>query len=89
MTNKKAIKILKYRKRCIVCVADCNCDECDNAFDTAIKALEQDDVLDKIRADIEKLKIEDNSHNICFKVHNDVAESVLRIIDKYKTESEG
>ena len=43
--------------------------------------------LDKIRAEIEELKIEDNSHNICFKVHNDVVEIVLRIIDKYKAET--
>lgn len=46
------------------------------------------EVLDKIRADIEELKMEDNSHNICFKVHNNVVKGVLQIIDKYKTESE-
>ena len=46
-------------------------------------------VIDEIRSEIEELKIEEDSHNICFKVHNNVVEAVLRIIDKYKAESEG
>lgn len=41
MTNEYAIEILEQRKCCRECVADCTCDECDEAFDMAIKALEK------------------------------------------------
>ena len=47
-----------------------------------------DNVLDEIKAEIAEMKMEDNSHNICFKVHNNVVEGILRIIDKYKAASE-
>lgn len=39
MTSEYAIEILEQRKCCRECVADCTCDECDEAFDMAIKAL--------------------------------------------------
>jgi hypothetical protein len=42
MDRKKAIKILKQRECCMECVTDCNCNECDKAFEMAIEALEQE-----------------------------------------------
>ena len=72
---------------------DCNyrnCDECDlcyaqgnmgeqkEALDMAIKALEQEPILDKIRAEIE-LKVDHRTNMLC-------AEDVFEIIDKYRAE---
>ena len=45
------------------------------------------EVLDKIRAEIEAEKLED-SPNFCVKAHNNAVDRVLGIIDKYKAESE-
>lgn len=47
------------------------------------------EILDKIKADIEDLKIEGDSHNVCFIIHNGIVESALRIIDEYKSKSKG
>lgn len=52
MTNKEAIDILKSRKTCMECVRNVavyekSCNECNEAFDMAIKALkilELDDI---------------------------------------------
>jgi lantibiotic modifying enzyme len=84
MDRKKAIKILKQRECCMECVVtDCNCNECDKAFEMAIKALEQESAIDKIRAEIEDLTY------YCCEVHpRNVIDDVLKIIDKYR-ESEG
>ena len=49
--------------------------------------LEQEPVIDKIRAEIEMEKLED-SPNFCIKAHNNAVDRVLQIIDKYKAESE-
>jgi hypothetical protein len=55
-----------------------------NARDMAIKALEQESVLNKIRAEIEDLTY------YCCEVHpRTVIDDVLDIIDKYKAESNG
>ncbi len=59
------------------------------AFDMAIKALEQESVLDKIRAEIEDIafdwqEIDGEHENFIVVDLNDV----LQIIDKYKAESE-
>ena len=52
-------------------------------YDAAIKALEQDPVLDKIRAEIEKAAFDDvNGSKFIF------VNRVNQIIDKYKAESE-
>jgi hypothetical protein len=65
MTREKAIEILKQRECCRECVADCSCDECENAFDMAIKALEQEPILNKIRAEIkEKNEQEDFARSV-------------------------
>ena len=58
------------------------------AFDMAIKALEQESILDKIRAEIEQLKLHKaefltNDNKVCID-----SQEVLNVIDKYKTESE-
>ncbi len=46
-----------------------------------------DNVLDEIKAEIEMEKLED-SPNFFIKAYNDGIERVLRIIDKYKAESD-
>jgi hypothetical protein len=54
MTREKAIKILKQRECCMECVVtDCICNECDKAFEMAIKALEQAPDIDKVIATID------------------------------------
>ena len=51
----------------------------------AIKALEQEDVLDKIRAEIADLDDADYDYEGYYKAVTDA----VKIIDKYKAESEG
>ena len=62
-------------------------DEDIKAFKMAIKALGQEPVIDKIRAEVETEKLED-SPNFCIKAHNNAVDRVLKIIDKYKAETE-
>ena len=53
-------------------------------YDMAIKALKQELILDKIRAEIEQ-----TSETIDgFLMHDGTKKTVLKIIDKYKAESE-
>ena len=52
--------------------------------DKAIKALEQEPILDKIRAEIER-KL--NAHGTV-SLYNKAINDVLEILDKYKVESE-
>lgn len=62
-----------------------------DAMITAIKALEQEDILDKIRAEIEfksRIVFKDTPNYDWAVVWNKCIEEVLEIIDKYKTESE-
>lgn len=54
----------------------------DEAFYKAIKALQQQPVLDKVRAEIENLPI-------AFMRAGEIQKGALKIIDKYKAESEG
>ena len=51
------------------------------AFDMAIKALEQENILDKIRAEIDQYLFQ-NEFGSAYR------EEVSQIIEKYKTESE-
>lgn len=88
MTNEEAIEQIKILK------AFTGYDE-DNpivqriqeALDMAIKALEQQPIIDKIRVDIEAL----SNANPSYWHSGDMVErdDVLEILDKYKTESEG
>jgi hypothetical protein len=53
-----------------------------NARDMAIKALEQEPILDKIRAEIEQIEINGHIRDVeCFRAGINVA---LNVIDKYK-----
>ena len=53
MTNKFAMNILEQRECCRECVVEnCTCAECDEAFDMAIKALEQEPTDDATLKDI-------------------------------------
>ena len=59
------------------------------AYKMAFKALEQEPVLDKIRAEIVKNSIEDYKYHGCGTDELIIETSeVLQIIDKYKGESE-
>ena len=86
MTNAEAIKELSY-------IADempsMECADWKEAISMAIKALEQEPILDKIRAEIEELdRYYDNDY---FSTNNRpmyACSDVLQIIDKYKIESE-
>lgn len=83
------IEILKaYRDKLFNSVSN-QLDKDIKAFDTAIKALEQEpkiDVLDKIRAEIEKLA--DDEWNKQVGSVSQGLEDAIEIIDKYKAESE-
>ena len=76
MTKEEAIQALKKEKRTAL-------HENKVAFDMAIKALEQEPVLDKISAEIEEAALDDaNGSKFIF------INRVNQIIDKYRTESE-
>ena len=61
-------------------------------FDDAIKALEQQPVLDRIRAEICDLRYGDEEKSMTDEnrvdAYNNAIEQVIEIIDKYKAESE-
>ena len=80
MTTEKAIEILSD-------VGDINrcCAEDAEALDMAIKALEQEDVLDKIRAEVEQIT---DTMGVSYNQYVSKID-VLQIIDKYKAESGG
>ena len=85
--EEKAIKMLKSK-------IDGNTDTSYEWAETvrmAIKVLEQEPILDKIRADIENhcgLTKADNC-KYCYDCHNVIGvREILEIIDKYKAESE-
>ncbi len=55
-------------------------------YDMAIKALEQEPVLDKIRAEIEQIEINGHIRDVeCFRAG---INTVLNVINKYRAESE-
>lgn len=57
------------------------------ALDMAIKALEKESIIDKIRAEIEQTEINGHIRDVeCFRAGINIA---LNVIDKYKAESEG
>ena len=62
-----------------------------DALDMAIKALKQEPILDKIRAEIGELNPVDYGSIYSYESHNGaryMKDDVLYIIDKYKAESE-
>ena len=58
------------------------------ALNVAIKALEQEPILDKIRAEIDKARFIDKDTRICKNALASGLEVAMQIIDKYKAESE-
>lgn len=89
MTREEAIKIIK--SECYVfnpfnfdCARMIN-----TALDMAIKALEQESVLDKIIAEIESCREDAEPHLVDYRYYrNEGLDMALDIIDKYKAESE-
>ena len=89
MTNEEAIKILKFEGGYFCDFKGCQEQQ---AFAMAIKALEQEPVLDKIRAEIEQ----EYNHLSAIRADEtlELGECLglkmsLKIINKYKAESEG
>ena len=64
----------------------------DEYFDMAIKALEQEPVIDKIRAEIIKYegdcRLSVDEHPSCKQCTDNVFETIYGILDKYKAEQE-
>jgi len=102
MTNEEAIAIIRNEYLCVDrnCGIERSCGKCDlampskepilKAFKMAIKALEQEpkaDVLEKIRAEIEKVFCMSVVTNE-LRTPMEVKTEILQIIDKYKAESE-
>ena len=83
MTKEEAIE---YLKRADTTVGQKIKTRTAEALEMAIKALEHGDVLDKIKAEIERLHYHPK---LDFIKNDEVVEMVLDIIDKYKAESEG
>ena len=76
---------------CSLCYEQGNMGEQKEALDMAIKALEQEPILDKIRAEIAMYEADcrlQGGTDECEKCNSNVFGSIYRIIDKYKTESE-
>ena len=57
-------------------------------FQMAIKALEQEPVLDKLRAEIDVARFVDKDTKLCKNVNASGLEVAMKIIDKYKAEIE-
>ena len=86
MTREEAIEILKDGEL-NPCVTEDR-----EACDMAIKALEQQPILDKIRAEIAMYEADcrlQGGTDECEKCNSNVFGSIYRIIDKYRAESEG
>ena len=89
MTVKEAIKLLKYNSNVIHKTINGEADPNEvEALDMAIKALEQGDALEKIRAEIEEQVLESLSDGGDDWFAAEKVNECLEIIDKYKTESE-
>ena len=106
MTREEAIAIIRKEYLCVDrdCDIEKSCGKCDlmmpskepilQAYKMAIKALEQEDAIEKIRAEVESINpwalryapSEDKDARPQIVAH--VKNHVLEIIDKYKAESE-
>jgi len=90
MTNEEAIKEIQsleyYGRPFDNSIEQTNkADRKRQALEMGIKALEQEPILDKIRAEIAEYK----DDKIIHAERNEMIDIVLDIIDKYKAESEG
>lgn len=86
MTNEEAIKILNSIDFCNGNVCDschmgCRCSDIDKVKTMAIKALEQTDVLEKVRAEILQVANEEKVHDEKWALGLRYA---VNIIDKYR-----
>jgi hypothetical protein len=89
MTREEAVKLVKEVTGMSLDWDDAHYE----ALQMAIKALEQESILDKIRAEIEALNPEPTAYDVVDgnPIKDAVWETlsdVLKIIDKYKAESE-
>ena len=94
MTREEAIKMLKYNSNVIHQTINGETDHKEvEALEMAIKVLEQEPILDKIRAKIEQVKsimneeIINHDRKDLINFVNGLNQSLV-IIDKYKAESE-
>lgn len=96
MTREKAIKSVKETTiKLVKEVAGMSLDWDDAHYDAlqmAIKALEQEPILDKIRAEVIKYegecRLSVDEYPSCKQCNDNVFETIYGILDKYKTESE-
>lgn len=88
MTREDAILCLKGMKNY---ARDTFTEQTDwqTSLDMAIKALEQEPILNKIKADIETARFIDKDTKLCKNANASGLEVAMQIIDKYKAESEG
>ena len=94
MTIEEALKTLK-ENCCAMCaygspdMDSCDISSCDNK--DAIKALEQEPILDKIRAEIEPKcdRINSLASVLPYTAHREIQELLCEIMDLCKAESEG
>lgn len=88
MTNEETIDVLEQRKTCMECVVNCTCEECDEAFDIAIRSLE---AWKRVKAEINS-EIKNLNESALVSDNKDVEvlelEWVLDIIDKHLKEEE-
>ena len=84
MTSEKAIDIIDDNFTVIDTHGHFSDEEVEEARQMAIKALEQEPILDKIRAEIDGAKKPENQMSF----FRDGIDCALQIIDKYKAESE-
>ena len=81
MTKEEALRLIKTQR--------IDGDDLHEAFDMAIKALEQEPILDKIRAEIiEEMLSHSGTGEETIQAYADGLKKGLDILDKYKAESE-
>lgn len=92
--EERAIQILEQRACCMECVVEnYTCAECNEAFEMAIKALEQEPILDRIRDKIWDLQYGPEEKSMTDEdradAYNNAISQAIEIIDKYKAKREG
>lgn len=86
MTREEAISIMNVIVHMLEPKYDT--DRIEDAVEMAINALEQEPVLDKIRAEIDKARFVDKDTRICKNALASGLKVAMEIIDKYRAESE-
>ena len=83
MTKEEALKILKGGNE-----RECTWPEYCEAYNMAIQALEQEPILDKIRAEVKRLQKMCDKNDLNLMAQYSAFGMVLDIFDKYKAEIE-